>query len=218
VSAGPGAFPWDDAVAARARAIGLVLPADAVRAIVAHARSVLRDNGPLHLTAIDDPETFVERHIGESLEGAALLPMEIAGTLVDLGSGNGFPGIPIAIARPGLALHLVESSEKKAMFLRTTLRDTGLTGVVVARHVTRAPELPEVEGIDVLVTRAMGDWERVLPRVATKLATRGKILLWAVLEADRVIEREAWRRLRLVERRPLLGRERSFIYELSPGQ
>ena len=217
MSLGLDAFPWDDAVAARARAIGLVLPVDAVRALCAHARRVLRENDALHLTAIDDPETFVARHIGESLEGAARLPMDVTGTLVDLGSGNGFPGIPMAIARPGLALHLVEASEKKALFLRTTLQETGLPGVVVVRHVTRATEIPEVDGIDILVTRAMGDWERVVPRLAMKLTDRGKILLWAGHEADRVIERAAWRRLRLEERRPLLGRERSFIYELSRG-
>ncbi|HEX4825973.1 MAG TPA: RsmG family class I SAM-dependent methyltransferase [Candidatus Polarisedimenticolaceae bacterium] len=207
-------FSWDEAVAARARAIGLELGSGTVHSLVVHAQSVLRENGLLHLTAIDQPAAFVDRHIGESLEGARLLDEAASGTLVDLGSGNGYPGIPIALVRPRLAACLVEASEKKAAFLRAAIAAAGVPGSVLARHVTRAQDLAEIDAIAILVTRAMGDWERVVPRLAAKLGSGGKILLWAGVEAGRVLERDAWRRYRLVARHVLQRRERSFIYEL----
>ena len=106
----------------RAAACGLDLNEAGVAALAGHARAVLRANSRLKLRAITEPGPFVERHIGESLEGAALLDPEISGWLLDLGSGNGYPGLPVCIARPGLRPLLVEARSKKAEFLRELLQ------------------------------------------------------------------------------------------------
>jgi len=212
VTGASAAFPWEAAIADRARHAGLSLPGEAVRALAAHARAVLDANARLHLTAITEPDEFVERHVGESLEGAALIPETLRGTLLDLGSGNGYPGIPIAIARPSLQPVLVESSAKKSSFLRDALIAAGRPdGVVLTRHVTRASDIEEIEAIAVLATRAMGDWERIVPRLASRLASGGIVLAWTTTASDAVFARTAWKRLRRSRTMPLTGRERSVL-------
>ena len=94
--------------------------------------SLLRQwNQRVNLTAIREPRKIVERHFGESLFLAAKLPE--AKTVVDVGSGAGFPGLPLAVARPEIALTLVESIAKKAVFLKEAARELGNVRVLRAR-------------------------------------------------------------------------------------
>ena len=213
-------FDFETAIRQRSARSGLGVSAVAVAALAEHARSVLRHNDVLHLTSITEPGEFVERHLGESFEGAALLPPDVGGTLVDLGSGNGYPGLPVAAARPGLAPVLVEASQKKAAFLRTLSSIDGLPAAAVhTGQVQRASDLLEPLGgrqISVLVTRAMGNWERLLPRLVAALREDAHVLLWAGETAGPVSRRAAWRRLELVRRQPLPERERSWIWVFAP--
>ena len=101
MTVGLAGSPDPSAIAERAKSVGIVLSKLSCHALAAHARAVLEANKRLHLTAITQPAAFFERHLGEAFEGAALLPASIKGVLLDLGSGNGYPGIPLAIARPG---------------------------------------------------------------------------------------------------------------------
>src|SRR5262245_49337515 len=100
----------EEAIEARAVSAGLLLPHGGAARIAAHARLVLESADALHLTTIKDPSELLERHIGEALEGAARIDASRSGPLVDLGSGNGYPGVPIAIARSSLRAVLAESS------------------------------------------------------------------------------------------------------------
>ena len=97
----PG-FELKARIRARASDCGIDLTDAAVEALADHARAVLRENEQLHLTTITEPEEFVERHLGESFEGAAMLPPDIEGQFLDVGSGNGYPGLVLGAARPGL--------------------------------------------------------------------------------------------------------------------
>src|SRR5580704_7224389 len=81
---------------------------------------LLKWNARTNLTAIRDPEEIVRRHFGESLFTAKHLPA--CRTLLDLGSGAGFPGIPIQLALPELKVTLAESQNKKAAFLQEAVR------------------------------------------------------------------------------------------------
>jgi 16S rRNA (guanine527-N7)-methyltransferase len=214
VTLGGATFPWETAIVARARGAGLELSDSSATGLAAHARAVLAANGRLHLTTIVDPAEFIERHVGESLEGAAMLPPAAAGPLLDLGSGNGYPGIPVAVAHPGLVPCLVEASAKKAAFLRQILDVAGCSGgSILNKSVTRAADLADRAPISVLLTRAMGGWERIVPKLAPCLAPDGTVLIWATTDAERVFERVAWSRLRLVACRKLPGRDRSMIFE-----
>ena len=204
----------EEAVAARAQRAGLALSAEAVTALVAHAGAVLAADPRLHLTTVTDREEFLERHIGESLEGAALLSPSVTGVLVDVGSGNGYPGVPLGLARPGLRVVLVEASRRKADFLEgatAALPEGRFTG-----HCAQVQRAEDLQGLApaFLASRAMGNWARVLPRLARALPPEGVVLLWAGEDADAIFRREAWRALRVVRQHPLVGRQRSWVWML----
>jgi 16S rRNA (guanine527-N7)-methyltransferase len=99
---------------------------------------LLRWNERVNLTAIRDIEGILSRHFVESIVCARALPDETT-TLLDFGSGAGFPGIPIALCRPEIAVTLAESQGKKAAFLREAVRVLGITTKV---HSARAEALP----------------------------------------------------------------------------
>jgi 16S rRNA (guanine527-N7)-methyltransferase len=121
---------------------------------------LLKWNARTNLTAIRDPEEIVCRHFGESLFVATHLP-ECA-TLLDLGSGAGFPGLPIQLARPALRVTLAESQNKKASFLREAVRTLGLSTEVWA---DRVENMPIDRLFDVVALRAVDN-----PAVALQLA------------------------------------------------
>lgn len=208
-------FPWESAISVRAKAAGIQLSDNDTAKLAGHARAVLAANEHLHLTSITDPEMFVERHLGESFEGAALLPVTCAGPLVDLGSGNGYPGIPVAVARHGLVPYFAEASAKKAAFLRDVLPLVGGgQGLVIDRSVVRAGDLSAVPPIRVLVSRAMGGWERIVPKLVQRLAEDGTVLIWGSRDSESIFRRTAWARLRLAESRVIPNRDRSVIFAL----
>jgi 16S rRNA (guanine527-N7)-methyltransferase len=88
-----------------------------------------RWNSRINLTAIRDEEGILSRHFIESIACARALPAGI-GTLLDFGSGAGFPGIPIALCRPEIAVTLAESRAKKAAFLQEAVRVVGISANV----------------------------------------------------------------------------------------
>jgi 16S rRNA (guanine527-N7)-methyltransferase len=212
---GPPGVPDPSAIAERALAAGIALSKPGAQALSAHARAVLLANERLHLTAITQPAAFFERHLGEAFEGAALLPAAIRGVLLDLGSGNGYPGIPLAVARPGLIPVLAEASVKKAAFLREALAAAGLDhGRVLETRVGRTVDVEDLPPVTVLATRAMGGWERIVPKLISRLAPGGLVLIWAGGDAEAIMARTAWSRLRIEKTRSLPGRDQSHVYRL----
>jgi len=138
-------------------------PPDLLDQLSVYLDLLLKWNARTNLTSIRDPEEIVRRHFGESLFTAAHLPA--CGTLLDLGSGAGFPGIPIQLALPQLKVTLAESQNKKAAFLREAVRTLGLPAQVWA---DRAENLPPGTCFDVVTLRAVDDPETAL-RVAESL-------------------------------------------------
>lgn len=111
------------------------LSAQQANLLSCHYRMLMQWNQKMNLSAIRDPEQVVRRHFGESLFLAKSLS-EAAGTLVDVGSGAGFPGVPVAVYRPNLHVTLVESIAKKATFLREATRALPNVRVLNARAET----------------------------------------------------------------------------------
>lgn len=103
------------------RALNLTLDPQQLALLDHHFELLLKWNRRLNLTSVRDAECIAKRHFGESLVVAAALPSDAA-TLVDIGSGAGFPGTPIAIARSRVQVSLVESVGKKAVFLEEVTR------------------------------------------------------------------------------------------------
>jgi 16S rRNA (guanine527-N7)-methyltransferase len=119
-------------------------------------------NARINLTAVRAPEEIVTRHFGESLFAAVhLFPGSAArASLVDVGSGAGFPGVPIKLWAPGIKLTLVESRQKKATFLREVCRILDLSNAEV--FAGRAQDLPSGKA-DVVTLRAVESFESALP-------------------------------------------------------
>ena len=205
---------FEEAIARRGEACGVRLDAGSAATLATHARAVLAANARLHLTTVVEPEEFLERHLGEAFEGAALLRDDSAGIHVDVGSGNGYPALPIALARPSLRSYLVEASKKKAEFLRRTVASCGLDSRVsiLPRQIQRAADLSELGSLRLLTMRAVGGWSRLVPKLAQALEPDGLALVWAGVEMESVRTRVAWRRLELVKHQPLPEMDRAAIW------
>ncbi len=109
-------------------AMQLALPEGAREKLLAYLDLLAHWNRAYNLTAVRDRQEMVPRHLLDSL---AVLPFVQGQTLADVGSGAGLPGVPLAIARPGLAVTLIESNGKKARFLREAVRALPLANVTV---------------------------------------------------------------------------------------
>lgn len=121
--------------------LGLTLEARCIEGLLAYLDLMAKWNRVYNLTAIADPSRMVRHHLLDSL---AVLPHIDAETLLDVGSGAGLPGIPLALARPGLRVTLLEASQKKAAFLQQAaiaLR-LGNVEVVQARAEDYRPQTP----------------------------------------------------------------------------
>lgn len=130
-------------------------------------------NARMNLTAIREPEQIVPRHFGESLFTARhLFPQaDATATLADVGSGAGFPGLPIAIARPGVRVTLIEGHGKKAVFLREVVRSLALENAAVIAK--RAEQVEE--RFEVVTFRAVENFASILPISAGLVAARGRL-------------------------------------------
>jgi 16S rRNA (guanine527-N7)-methyltransferase len=138
-----------------------------------YMKLLLAWNEKINLTAIRDPLEVLYRHFCESMYAAVAVPVE-NGRLADVGSGPGFPGIPLKIMRPGLQAVLIESNMKKATFLAEVLRNIELpdTRVLVSRY----EELgEEIVPLDFVCSRAVGEFE---PFSASERVAAKQVILW----------------------------------------
>lgn len=144
---------------------------------------LVRWNARVNLTAVRQPEAIVTRHFGESLFAARHLfpsPQSAADEhLIDLGSGAGFPGLPIKIWAPNLRLTPIEANHKKATFLREVVRKLGLTGVDVFSE--RAEDY--TGQANTVTLRAVERFEQAVP-LALRLVRAGGRLSLLISEAQ----------------------------------
>ncbi len=142
--------------------------------VSAYLDLLLRWNARINLTAVRDAESIVTRHFGESFFAARqLFPADADLRAIDLGSGAGFPGLPLKIFAPGLALTLIESSQKKAAFLKEAVRALTLTGVDV--FASRGEDFSSMA--DLVTLRAVERYERVLDTAARLVTPGGRLAL-----------------------------------------
>lgn len=131
----------------------------------------LRWNQRLNLSAVRDEVAVIDRHLVESIQVARNLPAEIR-TLLDFGSGGGLPGIPIALCRPGIAVTLAESKNKKAAFLQEAVRALGLTATV---HAGRAETLRST--FDCVTLRAVDKMPEAVAAAVPRVSPAGWLAL-----------------------------------------
>ncbi|MBW8312669.1 MAG: 16S rRNA (guanine(527)-N(7))-methyltransferase RsmG [Rhizobium sp.] len=150
----------------------LGLPAQPLAARLLDYLALLdRWNKTYNLTAIRDPREMLSKHLLDSL---SMWPHVRDGKLADLGTGPGLPGIPLALARPGLQVTLVESNGKKTRFLREVVRQLGLPNVRVLE--SRAEAVDEPGAYDQITARAMDTLAGILAVGGHLLAPGGRLL------------------------------------------
>jgi 16S rRNA (guanine527-N7)-methyltransferase len=133
-------------------------------------------NEKVNLTAIRDPLEILYRHFCESMFAAVAVPID-RGRLADVGSGGGFPGLPLKIIRPEIELMLVESNVKKATFLAEVTREIGLNNARVL--VSRYEELgEELTPLDTVFSRAVGEFVSFLTWAASGRVAAKQVVLW----------------------------------------
>ncbi|MET0892249.1 MAG: 16S rRNA (guanine(527)-N(7))-methyltransferase RsmG [Pseudoxanthomonas sp.] len=151
-------------------------------ALLAYLALLDRWNRTYNLTAIRDPREMVTRHLLDSLAMHACLA---DGSLADLGTGAGLPGIPLALARPGLQVTLVESNGKKARFLREAVRVLGLANARVAE--SRAEALQEPAAHDAITARALDSLAGIIKVGGHLLKPGGRLLAMKGIRPDEEI-------------------------------
>jgi len=159
---------FEDLLASVLSSLAINLSAQQVNQLSFHYRMLMQWNQKMNLSAIRDPEEVVRRHFGESLFLAKSLPDAVS-TLVDVGSGAGFPGVPVAVYQPNLHVTLIESIAKKATFLREATRELRNVRVLNARVETLE------EQFDWVALRAVAP-ASLLPRL-TELAPNLALLV-----------------------------------------
>jgi 16S rRNA (guanine527-N7)-methyltransferase len=133
-------------------------------------------NEKLNLTAIRDPLDMLYRHFCESMYATKAVEMSKC-RIADIGSGGGFPGLPIKILVPGVDMVLVESSIKKATFMAEVVRALGLQSVNVS--VSRYEELgEEIAPLDYVCARAVGELIPLLKWAGSQSVGTKRVMLW----------------------------------------
>src|SRR5882757_1336122 len=177
---------------------GVVLPEVLLSQVSTYLEILLRWNARTNLTAIRVPEEIVTRHFGESLFAARkIFPagnsgVDLATSLADVGSGAGFPGLPMKLWVPQLQVTLIESQQKKVTFLREVARALRLSGVEVRS--TRAEMVTET--FDIVTMRAVERFDEVVGVTAGLVGPGGRLVLLIgedqVAKAREVVPRLKW--------------------------
>ncbi len=161
--------PYDD-LAKRATKLGIELTDDQRSVLAKYVALLMRWNRAYNLTSARSERELIDRHILDSL---ILHPYMTSGPFVDLGSGAGFPGIPLAVVQPERSVTLLDRNGKKACFLRQCATELGLSRVRVRKG--RMEDLP-TGGYAVATARALAPLSTLVP-VARRILLPGGVLL-----------------------------------------
>ena len=183
--------PSTDTIRRASTEFGVVVTDEQIRQIQQYMALLLKWNDAMNLTAIHDPLEILYRHFCESMFGAQLIASS-GGRLADVGSGGGFPGLSLKIARPDLEVCLIDSNVKKATFLAEVVRELGLPRARVL--VSRYEELnEEITPLDIACSRAVGEFAQFLKWAASEQIAAKKVMLWiGGRDLDEVRGSESW--------------------------
>jgi 16S rRNA (guanine527-N7)-methyltransferase len=164
-----------EALAAGAAALGLELDDAKQAKLLAYLTLLEKWNRTHNLTAVHGRERMLSHHLLDSLAVLPHLPVQSGMRLIDVGSGGGLPGIPLAIARPDWHVALLDSNQKKSAFLRQAVAELKLADaeVVTARAETYVPDKPFFE---LAIARAVSELAQFVKMAAHLVGTGGRLL------------------------------------------
>ena len=173
-----GSPDWLGIVTEGAAQMGLTVTADQARRFAMHGRCLLEWNRTTNLTAITKPEDVAVKHFLDAIAPLGHLPAR--GRLLDIGTGGGFPGLPLKVMLPQLVVTLIDGVRKKVNFVRHVIRQLELE-CIQALH-ARAEELGRdkayMGGYQIVVCRALADLDRLFYLAAPFLTPEGYIIAY----------------------------------------
>lgn len=174
-----------DLLAEGAAELEIPLSDESISQLIVYSTELLSWNRRVNLTAVKGEEEVLIKHFLDSLIYGKHLRFRSGDTLLDVGSGAGFPGVPLRILCPALNVTLLEPSSKKTAFLHHLIGTLGLKGTVVgSRRVQEFSRDPDSQGrFGHVATRALNP-EEVLPFVPSLLAPEGRVVLWRARPLD----------------------------------
>lgn len=173
-------------------ALDVALPAGSRQAIDSHVRLLLAWTSAINLTAIREPEAVAREHVLDSLAAVALLRRHGASRLLDLGSGGGFPGLPLAVGVPAAETLLVEPIGKKAAFLRTSVAALTMEasiGVAAARAEALAHDRHHRGRWPIVTARAVAELAELAELALPLLARGGLLVAWKRVPIEAELDR-----------------------------
>lgn len=176
--------------------------------LVAYAELLERWSARHNLVSFSDREELVRRHIADALAASPLFSGE--GSVLDVGSGAGLPGVPLLVANPGWRGTLLEPRQKRWTFLRLVIRELGLNAVA---ECSRYEDLVPGLRWDRIIARAVGGDVALLRWAGGRLRPGGEVVLWTTGGAEkRLSTQPGWR----VLSSELPGSERGRLCRLQP--
>jgi 16S rRNA (guanine527-N7)-methyltransferase len=158
-----------------ARAFGVEVTAAASAKLAEFVDELVRWNRRFNLTSITDPAGIVEKHLLDSLAIVSRVPP--GAEVLDAGTGGGFPGVPLAILRPDVRVLLVDRTEKKVLFLKTTLARVGSSNARAAHaRLEGKPREEQLPPVDLAVSRAFVAPEEWLGFGASYVRPGGRVI------------------------------------------
>jgi len=158
--------------------LGLTVGEIQAEQFVRYLAHLLEWNKTINLTAIIDPKEIIIKHFVDSLAVLVATSFPQNGVVLDVGSGGGFPGIPLKIARPDTRMILVEPIQKKCSFLSSVIGLLKLQDVsTFCGTIEQYAKHPLSEPIDMVVVRAL-KYEEIMKHLPDLLTSKGKVVLY----------------------------------------
>lgn len=160
------------------RDLGLTIVESQAEQFILYLTHLIEWNKTINLTAIIDPKEIIIKHFVDSLAALVSTSFPQNGVVLDVGSGGGFPGIPLKIMRPDMRLVLVEPVQKKTSFLNSVIGLLKLQNVstfngTIEQYIKR----PVHDIVDMIVVRAL-KFEEIRKHVPVLLTSRGRVVLY----------------------------------------
>lgn len=171
-----GSSEWQHFIIDGARKLGIEINEGVTASFSIHASELIYWNRKINLTAITNPRDIAIKHFLDALAPAGYLPD--GARLLDIGSGGGFPGIPLKIFKPSISALLIDGVRKKINFLKHVIRIAGLENIE-ARHIRTENLLKDSEyatSFDVIISRAASDLSTFVKSALPLLAKQGTII------------------------------------------
>jgi 16S rRNA (guanine527-N7)-methyltransferase len=183
---------WKKLIKDGAQLLGIQVTLEQAELFASHASELLIWNRKVNLTAITDPLEIAVKHFLDSIAAAPLIGPDKS--ILDIGSGGGFPGIPLKIMLPSNRVFLIDASRKKTAFLNHLIRLIKLQNI--SAHHVRAENLsqdPESKNrFDVIICRALTDLKTFVEMTSSLLSEKGFLLAYkgnlSELEIEEIIK------------------------------